>query len=359
MQEQREDSAVFSITAIIDLLGFANHLILASNDLRTGIGQYASKRLQALEDAIVLMEKERERHADIYPETFRYIRLNDAIIFGIDVREFLKPPVGQTHVLGFSFSQLEKLAGEQLSSEGLEKVYNEHFGGEGLKVAKFVGIVARIHNYINHREEAINMPGCRTVICSGLRYRIYDRENKEDYYSANFSLSNAYLTSSLGTKEGIKGNRLYMESGVARIAGLAKYVHALLAYSKYINARKEDDPYLFLTNAVIMQNQYEESTPFEIELFGKKYTFRNLNSYTLSNLQILPELTEIKRTNIQINSFTKELIESIEKNTPSLSALSKNAFSSGIDYALLFLKFDLEEDYDELIAALKKVEDQE
>src|SRR3990167_9642299 len=85
----------YCVTAYIDLLGFASHLEIAS-DLRTNIGQAALDRLQTLEDAIALMEKERKICPLAYPENYYFIRINDAVIFTLDLPQILKPSVGQS-----------------------------------------------------------------------------------------------------------------------------------------------------------------------------------------------------------------------------------------------------------------------
>jgi hypothetical protein len=176
-------------------------------DIRTQVGAQAIERLSLIEDAIRLFEKEKVSHPDLYPKGLQYIRFNDALFLGIDA-EHLAPPVGRTTLTGgYSIEELRRL----VSTEGKINVEGTTWES-GSDVAKFLGLVARIHNYINELEAKRSFPGCRT---SGLRKCFKDRKGVDDYFSANFSVSMAFEAGKHGSSVGIKGNYLYVEDDVA------------------------------------------------------------------------------------------------------------------------------------------------
>jgi len=179
-------------------------------DIRTQVGAQAIERLSLIEDAIRLFEKEKVSHPDLYPKGLQYIRFNDALFLGIDA-EHLAPPVGRTTLTGgYSIEELRRL----VSTEGKINVEGTTWES-GSDVAKFLGLVARIHNYINELEAKRSFPGCRTVVASGLRKCFKDRKGVDDYFSANFSVSMAFEAGKHGSSVGIKGNYLYVEDDVA------------------------------------------------------------------------------------------------------------------------------------------------
>ena len=137
----------WACSAQLDLLGFSNHLMIANCDIRTQIGAQAVERLSSLEEAIRLFEKEKSNYPDLYPNELQYLRFNDAIFLGIDVK-YLVPPTGQTNLTGgYSIDQLRKKHPQkgQITFEGTTTESSSN-------VAKFLGLVARIHKYINERE---------------------------------------------------------------------------------------------------------------------------------------------------------------------------------------------------------------
>ena len=87
----------YCVTAVIDLLGFASHLEVGGADVRTTIGQEAITRLQILEQAIRLMEEERQKRAQEYPvQPLFYRRINDCILLVADLPNYLLPHTGDT-----------------------------------------------------------------------------------------------------------------------------------------------------------------------------------------------------------------------------------------------------------------------
>jgi len=76
----------WACSAQLDLLGFSNHLMVANCDIRTQTGAQAIERLSSLEKAIQFFEQEKSNYPDLYPRGLEYLRFNDAIFLGIDVK---------------------------------------------------------------------------------------------------------------------------------------------------------------------------------------------------------------------------------------------------------------------------------
>lgn len=354
IEKKKKEDTVFSITSHIDLLGFSSHLILGNYDIRSTIGAEAIERLKIIENAIDLFEKEKCKFPQIYPinKNLFYYRFNDSLFLGIDLREDIIPGIGNVNITGGgSISNFEKMTKEKLGSKNSSKKFYEFYAQEGIEVAKFVGLVSRIHNFINTKERENNFPGCRTVISSGLRKKFIDRSGKDDFYSANFSLANAYLTNKKGKKEGISGNGLYMEDNVARAIRYDEYCKSILSYSKFINKHEYADPYgdsymLYDSNLVLSEKK-------KITLFKKEFCFRNLNSNILAIFQLFPLLKKFLEGKKAPNSYIENLVKSIGKTAPPLNEMQE--LQTRIqNYPLLSLEFRLDEDLKETIKAINR-----
>jgi hypothetical protein len=340
------DDAVFTITAHIDLLGFSSHMQMASNDLRTEIGKEAVKRLGILEEAIKLFEIEKDESIGFYPEGLRWFRFNDSIILNIDIVEYIMPPIGKSHVnSSYSFKELNGLFKYAPEAKGYMELIDFTKGAEALRVGKFIGLTARIHNYINSKEDEMSMPGCRTIIASGLRYRTYDRKEQEDYYSANFSLANAHIANEKGSGSGFVGNNIYMDDSVAHICNHDDYVKKLIGYTKFVFDETKNDPYSGVTMSSMIFDtwKFTVSSPFTVKLFGTDYSFRMLNPLVLSNFQNISKYkSEIEAA--LISGFPKDnLLDSLCKDTPTLIQIQEAKFSILRNYPFLLLACSLEE----------------
>lgn len=128
----------WSCSAQLDLLGFSNHLQVANWDIRTETGRQAVARLSSLEDAIMLLEKEKDIHPQLYPRNLECVRFNDALFLGMDA-EHLSPPNRQTTLTGgYAMNQLRALHPEEgkttLEGTTAESGGQEH---EGTLTASF------------------------------------------------------------------------------------------------------------------------------------------------------------------------------------------------------------------------------
>lgn len=338
----KTENVRWSCSAQLDLLGFSNHLQVANWDIRTQTGRQAIDRLSSVEKAIELLEQEKAKHPQIYPDGLQYIRFNDALFLGIDV-EHLMPPSGQTALTGgYSMVQLRKLhpQKDQTAFEGTT-------AESGADVAKFLGIVARMHKYINARETEKHFPGCRTVVASGLRQCFRDRKGVDDFFSANFSVSTAFEAEKRGSSAGLKGNRLYVEDDVAVAISYCKPSNAILGFSKF---HRVDAP---LVNpyqheregsSSISLGSWIRSKPIILDVAKKSLSFRCLNPTVLTNLQLFDDYQRISIEDGQIES---DIHNALTDSTPSLEEVNaaQLPLKTSAHYPFLFLEFSLEEDY--------------
>lgn len=230
--------------------------MVANLDIRTQAGAQAIERLSSLEDAIRLFEREKAAYPELYPNRLQYIRFNDALFLGIDV-VYLSSPTGQTTLTGgYSIDQLKKIHPQK--GQTVVEGTTAESGGD---VAKFLGLVARIHKYINAREAEKNFAGCRTVVASGLRKCFKDRKGADDFFSANFSVSIVFEAEEKGGSAGLKGNHLYVEDDVAMAISYCKPCYAILGFSKFFRTDSSlIDPYQY--------QHEEEGTLFFLAVLG-------------------------------------------------------------------------------------------
>lgn len=360
-KDSKEGKAVFSISAYIDLLGFSSHLKLASFDLRTKTGEIAYSRLKFIEKAIELFKTEKIKYPEIYPANLHYQRFNDALILGIDVNKSILPKIGDPNItVGYSHSELMNLT---KSDDGTVNKWKAGKSGEAIKVGLFIGLVSRLHMYINKQELNANMPGCRTIISSGLRFRFFDRKGDEDYYSANFSLTNAYIVNATGSENGFPGNNFYLDDNVARICWYNEFTKGLIAYSKFIPLDSLDDPYLGNENLgnkniiLISYKKYAKTKKIPIDLFRKPFTFRALNTIPISNFQLLPTLIALKEDkNRKLDSITKKMIDGIMGNPPTLKEVNDVnriiAARNWPAYIFLTLIYSLSDDFKKTVEVM-------
>lgn len=350
----KSQTTTLSLTAYIDLLGFSSHLIMSNYDLRTKIGEEAILRLKIIENAVELIRRELDLFPSYYPETFRFMRFNDALILGLDIHPPILPKIGKPNEGdSFSYNDIKDFYNQELKPLELSKKVQEDFDSEAYKICQFLGIAARIHNYINKFEYEAQMPGCRTVISTGLRYKFFNNKGIEDYYSANFSFSNAYLTNEIGSKGGISGNKCYIENNVAGICSLNLYASRLIGFAKYKMNYLIKDPFEGTSNLYLKTISYSEVKPIQIELFNKSYIFREVNTSFLSNFQIIQDL--IKFVDIKVdakNTLLANILNMIKNDTPNLSEQYAIENHPHFKYPLLFFTSQLEDnlkEYSDLI----------
>lgn len=319
--------------------------MVANWDIRTQTGGQAIERLSSLEEAVGLFEAEKTNYPELYPSELQYIQINDALFLGIDV-EYLAPPTGQTTLTGgYSIDQLKKTHPQkgQTVSEGT----TAESGGD---VAKFLGLVARIHKYINAREAEKNFPGCRTVVASGLRKCFRDRKGVDDFFSANFSVSTAFEAEKKGSSAGFKGNYLYVEDDVAMAISYCKPCCAILGFSKFLRTDSSlIDPYQYQHKQegtlFLPRSSWTVPEPFALDIMKKRLAFRRLNPTVLTNLQLFKDYQRFGTKNGQVE---REISDSLSTSTPSLEEVNNSCLplrKLKKEYPFLFLEFSLDMDY--------------
>lgn len=272
-------------------------------------------------------------------------RYSDALFLGIDA-EYLIPPAGQTTLTGgYSISELRKLH-PQSGQTVLEGTATES-GGD---VVKFLGLVARIHKYVNAREAKKSFPGCLTVVASGLRRCFNELNDEGDFFSTNFSVSTAFEADKRGSSVGLKGNNLYVEDDVGMAISYSGLYQAILGFAKFVRTGSLPiDPYQY-NKAPEGQGMIVHSPrpwtipePITLEIMKKSLTFRCLNPTVLTNLQLLNDYRQLET---ESGDFNKEISNSLFTSTPPLAEVNKSSWPfEKLKYPFLSLEFSLDANY--------------
>lgn len=335
----------WACSAQVDLLGFSDHLMVANWDIRNQIGRQAIERLSSLEDALQLFQKERENHPQLYPRALQYRRFNDTLFLGVDA-EHLAPPAGQTTLTGgYSLAQLR-----ELHPESGRTVFNGTTAESGRDVARFLGLVARVHEYINAREKGKSFPGCRTVVASGLRRCFKDLNDEDDFFSANFSVSAAFEADKRGSSAGLTGNNLFIEDDVGMAVSYCEPCHAILGFAKFVRKGWSlVDPYEYIktpenmVTAFLPRSSWTIPKPITLEIMRKSLTFRRLNPAVLTNLQLLGDYQRRARGK---GKFLRKIGNSLSISTPSLAEVNRSDSPfKETEYPFLSLEFSLDAEY--------------
>ena len=284
--EAQDDGLRYCVTAVTDLQGFSNHLESAGSDLRTSIGLEAVKRLELLDRSLELVAAERATSARDYPDVFHSIRINDAIVLTLDLPELLKPPVGDSVRRGFSgsdisrFFDIDKLPDE----EAFVSAYSARLLSDVRELILFIGMLARLHLYVNRMESGAFFPGARTVVASGYR-RLMPTQRPEEFLSANFSFSNACLA-----EKSLHGSAFYVDDNVSRLLCANRFARNLIRFSCYVPGLTHFDPYDDHEDVLGAKAPRSRTTPVQVPLFRKLFEFRQLDPVPLAHLQVVPRL---------------------------------------------------------------------
>lgn len=335
----------YCVCAMIDLLGFSSHLEISAYDFRTNIGKQAGSRLENLEEAIELLSAEKTKCPSYYPNNLQVHRLNDAILISMDLDDVLVPSVGKTRFNGLSPDKINEIfTEEQLKDEKtFLSSYVERISNAVMPLEKFVGVVARMHLFLNELEEHGNFPGAKTVISSGFRRPFISKSTKqEDFLSANFALANAYIA-----EEKLSGPFLYVDNYIIQMISHNPYARNLLKFAHFHFKEMAFDCFANCEDVFHIPAEAFIPPPTEIKLFRKEYHFRSLNPSPLSYMQtismITPFLKESEIANLS-NIYYKHIFYAIKygpKNRTKPPATfiynSKNHLSKNIGIFYEFL----------------------
>jgi hypothetical protein len=338
-EKNAETKIKYCIAAMIDLLGFSSHLEISSYDLRTKIGNQAIERLQILEKSLDFMNSELSKLPQFYPEKLQVRRINDAIILAIDLDDFLIPSIGQSIRRGFSANELEEFFPEEKleDDEAFLKNYNGRLLSCVEPLAQFVGLTSRVYNYINRHESESFFPGAKSVIATGIRKPFYDKTGNEDIFSANFSLSNAYIA-----EQKLKGSFFYIDNYILQLLASHPFTKNVMRYSLFVSKDIMFDPFKEYDDLFYLPNDYVVPSPEEIILFRKSYYFRKLQPSPLTYLQIIPEIMPYLKGEKEANldHLYKDIYLSI-KNGPAKDCIMNKKSPKSMIY---IDKNDIEDD---------------
>lgn len=284
-----------SITALIDILGFSEHLALAKYDLRSAIGLEAMRRLQFIEQALSAIEREAESDSTHMPKDVRWTRLSDSLLLQVDLPEEFTPETGTMGLRHFAREIVLKRAQQQGIDDGdMKRIHEEVLTPIGREAAKFVGLAVRTHNYLNSLEWEHHFPGCRTVIACGLRVPFTDRDGKDDFLAANFSLTNAYYVQERGTSVGFRGTSIWLDDSIAVPISLDPVAQNLLYFSQFVQTQAPLGPY---RPANIIDLQMRFPAPPErisVEIQRQEFRFTRLDPSAASNFQLVGEVDALR-----------------------------------------------------------------
>lgn len=277
----------YSVTAITDLIGFSRHLEAGNYDLRTTIGKEAIKRLETLEESIRLLRNERKSHKSAYPKNLKLQRINDAIIFTIDLPKLFLPSVGETIIKGFSALEIGKHfdLDELDNLEKFEQAYYEKLVDSTIDLGLFVGLISRVHKYVNNIEAKHSFPGAKSVIATGLRLPFKGKGKKEDFFSANFSFSNAYIA-----ERSLKGPLFFVDDNILRLLFANKYFKNIIRFASFIYKEAGFNPHADYDDILYPLGTLLKSKPIKVDILKKTFAFRQLNTTPLNYLQTIPFL---------------------------------------------------------------------
>jgi hypothetical protein len=287
--ETSTEKVKYCVAAFLDLQGFSHHLEVSS-DIRTTIGQQAIGRLETLERNVAFLREEQERLSFGFPCK----RMNDALIFTIDLDDALLPEVGDTYKAALSEEEWERLYdikpirldrvpidlgdSQETSDENYARKRKEYTH----PLLRFLGLVSRIHQRVAIEERANNFPGVKTIISTGFRRRFFEFDGSEDYFSANFAFSNSHKAS-----DSLKGGGLFLDNHILemmdadlRIKNIAKLACLLRNRTVYSPLKLANDT----------GDAFAESHVEKVSLFRKTYYFRNVNASPLTYLQFVDDL---------------------------------------------------------------------
>lgn len=328
----------YCVTTFIDLLGISSHLEIG-NDLRTNIGQEVINRLNNLEEAINIFLKEKKKYPDFFPKNIHHRRINDALILTLDLPEFLTPRIGETVKEGITLKEYMYFFPNysEFSNEAdFEMAYNQKLTESILELTQFIGLSARIHSFINRKENDNHYPGAKTVISSGYRRSFITKSKEEDFLSANFSFSNAYLAEST-----LKGCKFYVDNNILKLIGSNRFTRNLLKYSSFLNESNYFNPFDDDPPSIDRRFKPKIVDEKEVLLFRKQYLFREINPHIIVFLQFFPQFLPYLQGVKNRKKGKKGIVNDIFNcyNTE----LQTNEILNG-KKSFFFFRFDLEDD---------------
>jgi hypothetical protein len=285
-----DEDVLYCVVAVVDLQGFSAHLEVGGHDLRTTVGQSAVARLRILDEALLLVEQERILAPAAVPQSLRAIRLNDALIFHIDLPTRLTPNTGSTHRVGFSVVEMQKHFGLDNylnDDDGADRFTADYLAAlnDDLKdLRAFVGLVARVHLHVRYRDADLGFSGAKTICCTGFRRR-FESAGSEDRLAANFALANAYVADAA-----LHGPWLFVEDGVSELLCVNGIARNVVRYASFIYETRPFDVTADPKEGFYPDPAIVPATPVEVSLFRRQFFFRPFTPSPLTYLQVIDPL---------------------------------------------------------------------
>jgi hypothetical protein len=336
-----------NITGFIDLLGFDSNLNLGEQDLRTAAGKLAFSRLKNLKNAISKLNNEKKNFPDFYPtKNFSIRQINDAIVISGDLDRTFLPRIGKRFegYPRFNYEDFKKL--HRISPNGKPEIaYPPAIKKDpGL----IVGAIARVHKFINDKENTQFLPGCRTIITSGIRSPSHD---DGDMLSTNLAFSLAWKANEKGSDTDLSGPNIYVEKSVASIlASVDEISKNILRMSKFEVTSILPDPYVgtkpHSETIQVRTNKIIENNPIEVKIGVERspLIFRKSNPTPLSALQILSKLdiSKLKRKERAFFSAYLKELKCCDEDVLNYNVFLRGPFKFKLP---LWLDFGLDDDY--------------
>lgn len=234
------------------------------------------------------MENERILAGKEYPSPFFHIRINDCIVMVADLSRYLLPNTGDTIRRGMNGKQFEEHfnVDDYETEEEFMAAAQAKLDSALHELAKFLGIAARLHSYINHAEHALNFPGAKTVVSTGYRLP-FEVSGKDDYLAANFSFSNAYLA-----EKNLKGAGFFLDNIVIQLLCGNRFYRNIIRHGSFVTKSVAFNMFMDCEDVFWVQREYHQQPLCELDLFRKKYWFQEMNPHCLSYLQVVDRLTD-------------------------------------------------------------------
>ncbi len=277
----------FCVCAVLDLQGFSSHLETSGYDLRTTIGEQAVRRLQNLESALERIRAERVGEPGYYSHELTLRRMNDAVIVTMDLSDLLLPSVGQTSFSGPTPERIERFA-ESRGREFEESSGAEYESALALAVdplLAFLGLVARLHLFIQRCESEGLYPGAKTVVSTGYRKPFVTPDGSGDPLSANFAMSNAFAASVQ-----LHGPHLFVDNNIIELLCRNDFGRNLIQLAHFHWNESPFDAFAVQDEHRLARMQPEVPPPLELLLFRRSYVYRRLNPSPASFLQAISGL---------------------------------------------------------------------
>jgi hypothetical protein len=276
----------FAVCAVTDLQGFSSHLEISGYDLRTDIGEQAILRLLNLESAVDRINEERSRLAEFYRGDLQVRRINDAIVLAMDLDDALLPTLGEKHFRGLPHGVDDPFKPDEPIDWQIFEGVNDAKVQQAIEpLQRFVGLVSRLHLFVERRERSGCYPGAKTIVSTGFRKPFISADREEDFLSANFAYANAFTAD-----KHLRGPYLFVDNHILELLSKNRFAKNILRFAQFEWTEVPFDCLMDGVDPTSPLSRAEIPTPLEVSLFRRRYVFRRLSASPISYLQNLPSL---------------------------------------------------------------------